>query len=84
MVDPSKGLNVKSICTILASSPLFNALCSVWDIHKSASQAYTQTSPISKLGGWKHITAFNKSSETNRHDADAQTNRHDADAEGYC
>ena len=27
----------------------------------------TQTFPISKLGGWKHTTAFRKSSKTNRH-----------------
>ena len=27
----------------------------------------TQTIPISKLGSWKHITAFHKSSEANRH-----------------
>ena len=29
---------LKSICTILASCQLSNALCSVWDMHKSASQ----------------------------------------------
>ena len=29
----------------------------------------TQTFPISKLGGWKHTTAFHKSSKTNRHQA---------------
>ena len=29
----------------------------------------TQTFPISKLGGWKHINAFRKSSKTNRHQA---------------
>ena len=29
---------LKSICTILASCPLSNALCIVWDTHKSASQ----------------------------------------------
>ena len=29
----------------------------------------TQTFPISKLGGWKHTTAFHKSSEANRHQA---------------
>ena len=27
----------------------------------------TQTFPISKLGGWKHTTAFHKSTEANRH-----------------
>ena len=29
---------LEPICTILASWPLYNALCSVWDTHKSASQ----------------------------------------------
>ena len=29
----------------------------------------TQTFPISKLGGWKHTTAFHKSPKTNRHQA---------------
>ena len=29
----------------------------------------TQTFPINKLGGWKHITAFHKSSKANRHQA---------------
>ena len=29
---------LKSICTLLVSCPLPNALCSVWDMHKSASQ----------------------------------------------
>ena len=40
---------LKSICTIRASCPLSNALCSVWDAQKCITG--TQTLPISKLGG---------------------------------
>ena len=58
---------MKSIWTILASCLLSNALCSVWDTHKSASPVPMQTFPISKLGGWKHSTTVRKSSETNLH-----------------
>ena len=56
---------LKSICTIRASYPLSNALCSVWEKCITG----TQTFPISKLGGWKHSTAFHKSFKTNRHQA---------------
>ena len=56
---------LKSICTIRASCPLSNALCTVWDTHRSASG--TQTFPISKLGGWQHTTVFHKSSKANRY-----------------
>ena len=31
---------LKSICTIRASCPLSNALCSVWDTHRSTSQVH--------------------------------------------
>ena len=57
---------MKSICTILASCPLSNALCSVLDKHNSASLV-SQTFPIGNLGGWKHTTEFHKSSKTNGH-----------------
>ena len=56
---------LKSINTILASSPFSNTLFSVSYTHKCI--AGIQTFPISKLGGWKHTTASHKSSEVNRH-----------------
>ena len=58
---------LKSICTILASCPLSKALCSVWDTEKCITD--TKTFPLSKLGGWKHTTAFHKPSKTNTHKA---------------
>ena len=36
-------------------------------LHAQKCITGTKTFPISKLGGWKHTTAFQKSSETNRH-----------------
>ena len=39
------------------------------DRHAQKYITGTQTFPISKLGGWKHTTAFHKSSKTNRHQA---------------
>ena len=35
-------------------------------LHKQMCTTGTQTFPISKLGGWKHTTAFHKSSQANR------------------
>ena len=64
-----KFINREVYITILASCPLSNALCSVWDLHKVIT---SQTFPISKLCGWKHTAAFHRQSETNRH----QTLRH--------
>ena len=37
--------------------------------HTQKCTTGTQTFPISKLGGWKYITEFHKSSKTNRHQA---------------
>ena len=48
---------LKSICTILASWPLSNALFNVWDTKKSASEF---PRPF-QLGGWKHTSSFHKS-----------------------
>ena len=59
----------KSIYTILSSFSLFNALCSVWDSCKSALQLPRPFRLAHCIGGWKHTTAFHKSSETNRHQA---------------
>ena len=59
---------LKSICTILASCPLSNALYSACDMHKKCITV-TQTFPISKLGGWKPSNAFHKSSVANQHQA---------------
>ena len=58
---------LKSICTILASCPLSNGLCSMR--HAQNCITGTQTFPIRKLGGWKHTTALHKSSKANQHKA---------------
>ena len=51
--------------TMYASWIFYNALFSVWDTQKCITG--TQTFLTSKLGGWKHTTAFHKLSQTNRH-----------------
>ena len=67
MVDPIKrctGINLHdpSLLPTLQSTLQFMG-------HACKYITGTQTFPISKLGGWKHTTAFNKSSKTNKHQA---------------
>ena len=60
---------LKSICTILASC-MPTLQCTLQCMrHTQKCITVTQTCPLSKLGGWKHTTAFHKSSEANRHQA---------------
>ena len=67
IVDPIKG------CTEINlhdPSPLPTLQCTLqcmW--HTQTCITGAQKFPISKLGGWKHTTAFHKSSKTNRHQA---------------
>ena len=67
MVDPVKG------CTevnLQDSSLLPTLKCTLQCMgHAQKCITGTQTFPISKLGGWKHTTAFHTSSNTNRHQA---------------
>ena len=67
MVDPIKGsaeVNLKD------PSLLPTLQCTLQCMrHALKCITGTQTFPISKLGGWKHTTAFHRSSEVNRHQA---------------
>ena len=67
MVDPVKG----SAEINLKDPSLLPTLQCTLQCMRHAQKCITgsQTFPISKLGGWKHTTAFHKSSEANRHQA---------------
>ena len=67
MVDPIKGC---AEINLYDPSLLLTLQCTLqWMRHAQKFIIGTQTFPISKLDGWKHTTAFHKSSEANRHQA---------------
>ena len=65
MVDPIKGC---AEINLYDPSLLPTLQCTLQCMrHAQKSIIGTQTFPVSKLGGWKHTTAFHKSSQANRH-----------------
>ena len=67
MVDPING---RAEINLYNPSFLRSLQCTLQCMrHAQKCITGTQTFPISKLGGWKHTTAFHKSSEANRHRA---------------
>ena len=67
MVDPIKG----SAEVNLNDPSLLPTLQCILQYMRHAQECITgtQSFPISKLGGWKHTTAFHESSKANRHQA---------------
>ena len=71
MVDPIKGyteINLQHTYLLSTLQCTFQCMG-----HTKKCITGTQILPLSKLGGWKDITEFHKSSETNRHHTDAHT-----------
>ena len=67
MVDPIKGCTEINLHDASLLPPLQCTLQCMGHARKCITGS--QTFPISKLSGWKHTTAFYKSSKMNRHQA---------------